>query len=316
MPNPFVLLPNAVSQQQPQIIYAQVSTAQPAPASFTDPLYVIRPAWNPTYYWSITDWPACHGSTLPAQGAACVLVQDTTGALRCVWWDADGAQFAPTGTAGGDLSGGFPDPTVATVLGGETPITTATQLGGVLTGTLPNPTGPPRVTVLPGSPSDGAEVYYEADITNGVLWHLRYNAGSGSTFKWEFLGGAPLSAADNAQYGPLTNTGFANPSSMQIAVALAGEYMIDGGVSGAINSSSASDYIDVAFNISGAYMSSNLGTLPLHAIAQAEGGVQGSLPRIRQQFNAGGYLTLGAATDGPEYYVRGLSVTLTPVRVS
>lgn len=50
---------------------------------------------------------------------------------------------------------------------------------------------------LPSSPSDGDEVYYQADATNGVIWHLRYNAGSASTYKWEFIGGSPITAIDN-----------------------------------------------------------------------------------------------------------------------
>src|SRR4051812_22380129 len=60
---------------------------------------------------------------------------------------------------------------------------------------------PARVTSLPVSPVDGQEVYYVADATNGVLWHLRYNAASASAYKWEFVGGSPLesSSASNAQ---------------------------------------------------------------------------------------------------------------------
>jgi hypothetical protein len=50
---------------------------------------------------------------------------------------------------------------------------------------------PAYVTALPSSPVDGMEVYFDADPPNGPLWHLRYRA-SLSTYKWEYVGGAPL----------------------------------------------------------------------------------------------------------------------------
>jgi hypothetical protein len=58
--------------------------------------------------------------------------------------------------------------------------------------------GPQRVTSLPSSPYDGQEIYYVADATAGVIWHLRYNASSASAYKWEFVGGG-------SKYGSLTN---------------------------------------------------------------------------------------------------------------
>lgn len=55
------------------------------------------------------------------------------------------------------------------------------------------PSRPVEVTDLPAGPNDGDEIYYVVDATNGVTWHLRYNASSPSSFKWEFVGGPPLS---------------------------------------------------------------------------------------------------------------------------
>lgn len=103
MPNPLALIPNAASQAQQQLIWGQVSTSQPAPASFTSPLYVTRPRWSTDYYWALTNWPACHGATLPAAGAECLLTIDTAGNLRCVWWDG---RYAPPSLASLGLARG------------------------------------------------------------------------------------------------------------------------------------------------------------------------------------------------------------------
>lgn len=45
---------------------------------------------------------------------------------------------------------------------------------------------------IPNPVPDGFEVVYVASATDGVLWHLRYNSGSASSYKWEYLGGPPL----------------------------------------------------------------------------------------------------------------------------
>jgi hypothetical protein len=50
-----------------------------------------------------------------------------------------------------------------------------------------------EVTDLPTSANDGDEIYYVVDASNGIVWNLRYNASSGSAFKWEFIGGSALS---------------------------------------------------------------------------------------------------------------------------
>lgn len=49
------------------------------------------------------------------------------------------------------------------------------------------------VTTLPTSPTDGMEIYYVADATNGVVWKFRYTA-SLTGLKWAFVGGGPLVA--------------------------------------------------------------------------------------------------------------------------
>jgi hypothetical protein len=62
---------------------------------------------------------------------------------------------------------------------------------------------PALVTVLPGSPFDGQEVFFNADSTNGVIWHLRYRspASGGGTYGWEYVGGPPLTSVQTASAG-------------------------------------------------------------------------------------------------------------------
>lgn len=88
MANPLVLLPNAVSQGQPQIVFGVVSPHQAAPAAFGDPLYVTIPSWNPDHFWVVNSWPACNGNTLPSQGAQCILIFDDQRPpqLWCIYW--------------------------------------------------------------------------------------------------------------------------------------------------------------------------------------------------------------------------------------
>lgn len=88
-----------------------------------------------------------------------------------------------------------------------------------------------RGTTFPTSPFDGQQYAYVADATNGVVWYFKYNAGSASSFKWEFIGGGELWAEvatqetlDNATYGNLATTGPA------ITLARAGDYIVTVGV--------------------------------------------------------------------------------------
>jgi hypothetical protein len=47
-------------------------------------------------------------------------------------------------------------------------------------------------TTLPASPSNGQEAILVDSTTNPTYqWRFRYNAGSSSAYKWEFIGGAP-----------------------------------------------------------------------------------------------------------------------------
>ena len=92
-------------------------------------------------------------------------------------------------------------------------------------------TPPTRVTSLPASPVDGQEVYYVADATNGVIWHLRYNAGSASAYKWEYVGGASLRNLVVANETFPTAWAYNDLATIgpRLYAPLAGEYIFSGG---------------------------------------------------------------------------------------
>lgn len=98
------------------------------------------------------------------------------------------------------------------------------------------PQGPPApaialVTSLPGSPSDGQEVYYQAtdgDGTSSVIWHLRYRAGSSQPYKWEFVGGGKLVVERAVNIGAASGSAYTTyDTGPALALPLAGVYDIE-----------------------------------------------------------------------------------------
>ena len=83
------------------------------------------------------------------------------------------------------------------------------------------------VTSLPGSPTDGQECYFLADATAGVIWHLRYRSASGSSYKWEYLGGSGLfsQVSDDDEIGSVYAA--APHPGPSVSIPLAGEYRVE-----------------------------------------------------------------------------------------
>lgn len=116
--------------------------------------------------------------------------------------------------------------------------------------TLPTGGGggsPALVTTLPTSPNDGQEVIYLVNATTqaGVLWRLRYNA-TATTYKWEFLGGAPMTARTQATSVANATSGWGDGTAPNtgpaLTVPLAGDYMISCWARVAASFSNASNY--------------------------------------------------------------------------
>jgi microcystin-dependent protein len=86
---------------------------------------------------------------------------------------------------------------------------------------------PPLVSALPGAPLDGQECHYLADAAAGVVWRLRYRAASASPYKWECIGGTPLTA--NTAAGVTVGSALAEaPDNLpRLTAALAGDWILD-----------------------------------------------------------------------------------------
>ena len=82
------------------------------------------------------------------------------------------------------------------------------------------------VSALPGSPVDGQEVYYRN--SQGSMWHFRYNAGSASAYKWEYLGGSAMTHENEPELATSTAGSFITLDSgnPQLIVPLLGDYFV------------------------------------------------------------------------------------------
>jgi hypothetical protein len=94
------------------------------------------------------------------------------------------------------------------------------------------PGKPAYGTTLPASPVDGQEAILVDSVTNPTYqWRFRYNAGSTSAYKWEFVGGASLFSSVPTQEST-ASTSFTDLATVgpQIIVPRNGEYDIEASV--------------------------------------------------------------------------------------
>ena len=113
------------------------------------------------------------------------------------------------------------------------------------------------VTTLPASPVDGQVAVLTNSLTAPTYsWRFRYNAGSSSAYKWEFIGGAPLTVqSETAQ--TVTGASFGDLSPINsITLPRAGDYFC-GVAAGYIGHSAAGN--------SQCYISINAGGVEVYA---------------------------------------------------
>ena len=74
-------------QRAQVIVSGYVSTEQPAPASFTDPLYVVIGSVSSEISFEFQYWPVLHGNTLPVAGTVVRLGYDDNRVPYVAGWD-------------------------------------------------------------------------------------------------------------------------------------------------------------------------------------------------------------------------------------
>lgn len=81
------------------------------------------------------------------------------------------------------------------------------------------------------NPYDKMEIILEVDATAGIYWRFRYRSGSASAYKWEFMGGPPLTA-EIATSETTTSVTYADLATVgpSITIPRPGDYNIDFGM--------------------------------------------------------------------------------------
>jgi len=104
-------------------------------------------------------------------------------------------------------------------------------------GTFYGVTAPPKLTSgawssgPPASPQDGDIWMATAVDANGTVWQFRYNAGSASAYKWEFIGGPPVVlSATAALQSSASSTYQELDTSLRFTASRAGDYIGSGNV--------------------------------------------------------------------------------------
>jgi hypothetical protein len=110
----------------------------------------------------------------------------------------------------------------------------------------------PTVSALPGAPVDGQEIYYVADATNGVVWHLKYRAASSSAYKWEYLGGGPMVNTRDVEEGTGTTGAYQHLGpGPGVTPPLSGDYTVSWGGAAYINTSGLLGIMTIGIQVNG-----------------------------------------------------------------
>jgi hypothetical protein len=148
-----------------------------------------------------------------------------------------------------------------------------------------SPSGP-KITSssFSGGPPSGAadgDIWVAMDVdgaSNGINWQFRYNAGSASTYKWEFMGGPEAIRQDSTRTVRslgTANSWLATPGIGTFTSARSGDYIFEVGA-GLVSAASGADiYISVLGAEPLCHLYNNTATINLNMSLSAKGFLQG-----------------------------------------
>lgn len=174
------------------------------------------------------------------------------------------------------------------------------------------------VTDLPSNGEDGDEVYFLADATNGIVWHLRYRAQSPSSYKWEFVGGPPAALGPQGTQSAYAST---TPTEItggpRVTVPRNGEYIIDYGGFASNAGTYAGAY--TAYQAATGSVTGQLAGNPVRvSIGNAWEGAEVGRSLRRTLTNAGEFIWMAVWNDrsGSSTTFADAWIKLTPIRIS
>ena len=140
---------------------------------------------------------------------------------------------------------------IDTVAGTASGLATLDAGGKVPAAQLPAAAGTGYGTTLPASPTDGQEHILVNSLTNPAYqWRFRYNAGSSSAYKWEFVGGSDLFGGPSGSVTGITTTPTPLTGGPSLVVPHAGDYLVMVSVFGQATAYTSACNLQAAVNLS------------------------------------------------------------------
>src|SRR5215471_3105246 len=103
-------------------------------------------------------------------------------------------------------------------------------------------------TSLPTTPTDGQEAILVDSLTNPTYqWRFRYNAGSTSAYKWEYIGGTPAWKRTDTQEGTASSSAQDLNTIDNIIVPRGGDYDCDWGCEAFPNTANDNQFVQYLF---------------------------------------------------------------------